>query len=984
MSFFDSKAPRYSKQHISRTNTIARAPIPQQGDSEIPPDHIAENAEDRESPQEATSRRISVAPIRSLSIRQKPRYTSSTELRSGENHQKPPTREIRATVSGTILKTIQKLEGLLGDLDQIAVEAEDIATSMTDPPALRRASTRLSPGIRLRAASLPLQPPVHTPEQPRPLLGSVNRHVTFSDRDVPQLQAAQHLHPSDAIRACDPVHLRKTPYKAAAVPAELTGPSKDFDMKLLRRRSQSESHFHEHFTLNPPPPAVQQPQDQYQSLMSRGSSCTRTSMSRRNYRQRVKDNQPPPVLPRATSIRESSREEDDQDKFPAGLPPKLKSEEPGPLPGHERHYTQVFGVNSRRDSIELAHQPTGNTPRVDLRRQRHVDVPGNPKDFDLHQMCNHAPVARDWPTSRKRFTAIIACLNAACIGMVVGIYSGEVPAIQYVIVDFHHYTILGNVFLYCAMAVPTFFLWPLPLLHGRKVYTVAGLAVAMASQIPQAVAVSNYRSPDVASYRQVLFIFRALSGFAFGFVIINIQGALLDCFGASLQSHSPHGEGLDPYDVRRHGGGIGLWLGVWSFASLASISLGFMIGAFIINNANVMWGFWTCFVLILTMLLLNIIAPEVRRSAYRRTLTEMRGKDGDFSRVTRGEVKMHLEQTGPYWWGEEVLAGIKMNWLMVQQPGFVILAIYTSWVYAQFTMILMVSSENSSFPLRTLLTRMQLLGALASRYYMFKPIPVGLCVLALTLGAVFAIPFEKGSWLSRSRYRPPRTDSMTTHKGIVWSSHMLRRIIFTVLLPLAALASTMTSKGPPLSIALPCFFASMVGFLSTLAVAECFGLIMETFDTSDLQPGMTGRPARRSVAARYADKRTNFSCYPRVSAGYAVTQTVMFIFAATATGVCGRVERKLGAMVATACVAAVLLFLTLLLAIILTRVQTVKMIPDRKPQTTPSKEDKWEPVVLGNPSGTTRKISLLEAGRQTRWSEIRRRNRIDVQGLTGS
>jgi MFS family permease len=253
---------------------------------------------------------------------------------------------------------------------------------------------------------------------------------------------------------------------------------------------------------------------------------------------------------------------------------------------------------------------------------------------------------------------------------------------------------LGDVFLYCAMAVPTFFLWPLPLLHGRKVYTVVGLAVAMASQIPQAVAVSNYRSPDVASYRQVLFIFRALSGFAFGFVIINIQGALLDCFGASLQSHSPHGEGLDPYDVRRHGGGIGLWLGVWSFASLASISLGFMIGAFIINNANVMWGFWTCFVLILTMLLLNTIAPEVRRSAYRRTLTEMRGKDGDFSRVTRGEVKMHLEQTGPYWWGEEVLAGIKMNWLMVQQPGFVILAIYTSWVYAQFTMILMVSRRN--------------------------------------------------------------------------------------------------------------------------------------------------------------------------------------------------------------------------------------------------------------------------------------------------
>ena len=267
---------------------------------------------------------------------------------------------------------------------------------------------------------------------------------------------------------------------------------------------------------------------------------------------------------------------------------------------------------------------------------------------------------------------------------------------------------------------------------------------------------------------------------------------------------------------------------------------------------------------------------------------------------------------------------------------------------------------------------------------MFKPIHVGLCALALTLGAIFAVPFEKASWLSRARYHPPRTDSMTVQKGITWSSHMLRRIMFTVLLPLAALASTLTSKGPPISIAIPCFFAAMVGFLSTLAMAECFGLIMETFDTSDLQPGMTGRPARRSVAARYAEKRTNFSCYPRVSAGGAVTQSGMFILAATATGVCGRLERKLGAIVATACVAAALLLLTLLLTIILTRVKTVKMIPDRKPRIELSKGERWDSVILGTPSGTTRKISILEAGRQTRWSEIRRRNRLDEDSLTGS
>jgi hypothetical protein len=691
MSFFDPKLHRYSKQHISRANTIQTAPQSQPQDAEIPPEYMADKQErSSTSPQEAEPRRVSVAPIRSLSIRQKPRYPSSTELRSSENHQTQPIRELRRTASGTIVRTIQRLEDLLGELDRMAVEAKDIATFTHDPPILPRTSTRPSPGIRSRAASLPLEPPVVVPDRPKPALGSSDRRVTFSDEDVPRLRTPQHAHQSDRIRACDPVHIKQTPYKAAPAPAELTGPSADFEMKLLRRRTQSESRFHEHFTFNPPAVAMQPAQEGYQELKSRRPSDTRTSLSRKNYIRRVRDNQPPPVLPRITSIRESGHENNSQDGFPSGSSPDLQDDEAEPAPGHERHYTQVFGLNSRQESIALAHPRKNPLHTVDLRRHRHVDVEGNPRDYDLHQICHHAPVARDWPISRKRFTATVACLNAACIGMVIGIYSGEVPAIQYVIVDFHHYTILGNVFLYCAMALPTLFFWPLPLLHGRKVYTVTGIALAMCLQIPQAVAVSDYRSPDVASYRQLLFISRALSGFAFGFVIINVQGTLLDCFGASLQSHSPHGVVMDPYDVRRHGGGMGLWLGIWSFSSLASISLGFMVGAFIINNANVMWGFWTCFALLLAILLLNIITPEVRRSAYRRTLTEMHGKEGDFSRVTRGEVKMHLELTGPYWWGEEVLASIKMSWMMVQQPGFVILAVYTAWVYAQFTMILMV------------------------------------------------------------------------------------------------------------------------------------------------------------------------------------------------------------------------------------------------------------------------------------------------------
>jgi len=112
-----------------------------------------------------------------------------------------------------------------------------------------------------------------------------------------------------------------------------------------------------------------------------------------------------------------------------------------------------------------------------------------------------------------------------------------------------------------------------------------------------------------------------------------------------------------------------------------------------------------------------------------------------------------------------------------------------------------------------------------------------------------------------------------------------------VFLPLAAIGYALTSKGPAFPVAVPCVFAGLVGFASNLAIAECYSLIMQTFDTSDLQPGMNGRPARPSAMGRYLGQRTNFSGYPRVSAGIAVTQAFKFVFGAVSTAICGRVER---------------------------------------------------------------------------------------------
>lgn len=219
---------------------------------------------------------------------------------------------------------------------------------------------------------------------------------------------------------------------------------------------------------------------------------------------------------------------------------------------------------------------------------------------------------------------------------------------------------------------------------------------------------------------------------------------------------------------------------------------------------------------------------------------------------------------------------------------------------------------------------------------------------------------------------------MTVREQVTWSSHIVRRALFTLLLPLAGVGYTLASRGPSISIAVPTTFATGVGFLSNLAIAECQCIVMEAFDTSDLQAGMIGRPTRRTTASE-RELRTNFSCYPRVSAGFAVSQGLSFCFAAIATGVCGRVERRLGAVQATGIVAGILMGLTVLLTIVLFRFRVVQIIPDiqkRDQRLMATGKSEWEPVVMGRPSGTTRKISLFEKGALTRWSEIRRKNRL--------
>jgi MFS family permease len=482
---------------------------------------------------------------------------------------------------------------------------------------------------------------------------------------------------------------------------------------------------------------------------------------------------------------------------------------------------------------------------------------------------------------------------------------------------------------------------------------------------------SAKRSPGPGP-RAGLLIARLASGLVLGFANVNYITVLLDLFGASLQSKNPHQEYVVPDDVRRHGGGMGLWLGIWSWCWIASLAVGFMVGAVIIEHLGPEWGFYIVIIILVAALVLNIIAPETRRAAYRKSVTEVYDRDENYitRRVARGECKLHISTEGPKYWFEEVWAGTKLMVMMMCQPGFFVLAVYLAWIYAQVVLVIV------------------LLGALLSRDYRWRPRFVGAGVTSIAIGAFLALPLTKARIFSRERKKSFRTDSMTFQKQVTWSSHLVRRTLFIVVLPLMGLAYTVSSAGRVVPYMVPIAFAGGLGFFSILAIAECHGLIMETFDTCDLQPGVNTRHRLQSMAVQDRRRRTNFSSFPRVSAGIFASQTMAFVGGAVATEVGGIMTRRLGAQTSTGVTAGILLFLTIALTLVLLRFRSIQVIPDHTFGTrrdTAAWEEfgrlenmgrgsDWKAVVIGNPSGKMRRMSVLELRSLSRWTEIRKLN----------
>ena len=483
--------------------------------------------------------------------------------------------------------------------------------------------------------------------------------------------------------------------------------------------------------VKPPTPApqtlpnVQSATKEQNALLLRAHGASESTLSREVVRNFVNTHNQPPVQPRLSSRRSkkgraphpeelnlpdlnASDVESDCEHVPyvadfktAGLHYHPVYQEAIAGDGHHTERRGGRGFQPRQDtaaSLRDADDKIGPLHRRErsankdftLNDRHHFSIRES-HGFSLSRSHRRSPIARDWSTSRKRFVATVTCVTTAFMGLIVGIYAGEVPAIQYTIADEHHYTILGNVLFFLGLAITTALFYPLPLLHGRKPYTLAALAILLPLQFPQALAINSQRSPNVATYRIGLLLPRIFAGFVMGFANINFITTLMDLFGASLQSGNPHQEVVNVNDVRRHGGGMGVWLGIWTWCTIGSIGTGFLIGAGIISGLDVSWGFWITIIINAAVLVLNILTPEVRRSAYRRSMAEVRNGGEVSRRVARGEIKMHLESTGPIWWWEEVIAGHVLAIRMLFQPGFAILSLYLGWIYGQVVLVIVVS-----------------------------------------------------------------------------------------------------------------------------------------------------------------------------------------------------------------------------------------------------------------------------------------------------
>ncbi|KAI5821423.1 hypothetical protein BZA77DRAFT_299532 [Pyronema omphalodes] len=303
------------------------------------------------------------------------------------------------------------------------------------------------------------------------------------------------------------------------------------------------------------------------------------------------------------------------------------------------------------------------------------------------------------------------------LAWIVGSYNAEVAQIAEHLKVSTHVSSLGNSMFFLGLVVPVMFLWPLPLLHGRKPYLLLSVSLILPLQIPQALSLPPYIAQTTAwndptrQYVICLLFFRSLSGFVFGFAFMNCFATLLDLFGPDTGACCRGGvvfnnivpmEGQNQYQGVEGGeAGVraGAWIGLFTWMFVGSAGCGYLFGKVVVARTTLAWGFWIVAILTGVLIVLVVTVPEVRPpwktvqidgtlsgTGNRRSISGF----AESEVVERGEIKMVMFGSSPKWWWEEVSAGFFLSVKMMRQRGFLLVALYFGWIIGNQVLLMTV------------------------------------------------------------------------------------------------------------------------------------------------------------------------------------------------------------------------------------------------------------------------------------------------------
>jgi hypothetical protein len=89
-------------------------------------------------------------------------------------------------------------------------------------------------------------------------------------------------------------------------------------------------------------------------------------------------------------------------------------------PNHSNPIDEAPSGDAQRGEVGGSSEG-GITRKLSLSNRHHISLRGA-RHFSLRRSHRRQPISRDWSTMKKRFTAAVACISTALVGVIVGVY----------------------------------------------------------------------------------------------------------------------------------------------------------------------------------------------------------------------------------------------------------------------------------------------------------------------------------------------------------------------------------------------------------------------------------------------------------------------------------------------------------------------------------------------------------------------------------